>query len=718
SSVGSTLSPVQTEFASQSDVFTSYTGGNSWSRGPSPLRNTVKALSSPSEASTLQAAGEGEYVCLAPGCEAKFPREKDLDYHVKMSHLHVCLWSDNGPCESSGFATREELNWHVKSEHLLVCPVLGCAESLFSNKDLLDCHIRWVHKDAGSQRNSCESSNLLGTTTMSRSNSLDKPEKAKIKVAKGQLADDKVLKMEMSIGIYKKRCREQLKNVVEKRLRRTNGKSQQMQSRTTPKTGGSPGVTPRLLESASFPVIWEHVVLPFLIEFIPKWCGPGHTISVLRGNKRDARRVCFMTKNSVSRARKVLIATHVQDLLPENHRINVTFMFSVGEVDRLVWARGLSKAMPDEVCTPRNPFCYISPCMGDSIGAVLPDGDDVSATLGPCLTIGGGDYWLASFHPFVEANQAGTVMIQHPSPDDRDRCLKEKHDALDNVDYKVGRLTATSGYDLKTTRISHDPYWEDCNKEPPFVVMDWTLISALSQTSQANLVRKFPTTATPKQEVPITKMSCVMPGSEVCSTGRTSGHQRGQVCDIPAYLSPSANGTGKGTREWFIEEPYSYDNEDDWIRGGIGVQGDSGAAIVDCDTNALVGTLWGRNKYFGAGPRQTFFTPIFDIFDDIQERCGEQTRPQLPQYLNEADRWPVYPVCKTCFDLREYLDTRRSSRESLMSMIAGVGPGQENDHDLTSVSELATPKANGDQAYWRYTGMEEMGSSFNSVASP
>jgi hypothetical protein len=412
----------------------------------------------------------------------------------------------------------------------------------------------------------------------------------------------------------------------------------------------------------------------------------------------------------------MVIAGHVRDLLPEMYRSTITFVFSTGKVDRLVWARGLSREMPDEVCTPRNPFAYISPCMGDSIGASFHDGEEATATLGPCVTAEGGSYWLACFHPFIGANQrTSPVLIEHPSPQDRAQCVQKQHDVLGDLNFRVGKLTATSGFDLKTTRVTHDPYWEDSDKEPPLVVTDWILISA--DTRQANLLRKSPNVAQ-RRETPVISTSPISPGANVMSTGRTSGFQRGQVCEIPAYVDGSDNGTGKATREWFIEEPFSCEEENEWIRGGIGVEGDSGAAIVDSDTNALVGQLWGRNKYWGPGPRMTFFTPISDIFDDIQEKCGMLARPQLPQYREEADRWPVYPICRQCFDFREYLDSRRSSRESLMSMIGVHDMRGEHDNDLTSVSELATPK---DQSYLvRHIGPEETASSFGggSVVSP
>ncbi|KAI0471402.1 hypothetical protein F4859DRAFT_118205 [Xylaria cf. heliscus] len=691
-SVESAYSPVLTESTSGS------CHGSSTPRGPSPLRHSTKV------SSDVSVTSEG------PISSCDVTRGNNRLAAQRSGHLHVCGWGGNEVCESGHFATREELSRHVKMEHLLECPIPGCTETTFESRNLLAVHMQWDHNNSDEpDSTTCRTANLLGANLAQPHG--DSPTE---KTATNRMnpTEDRVLKMQMSIGISKKRCREQLRTVLEKRLRRANGTPSR--SADSPGTGRSR--TPKLLESASFPMIWEHGVLPFLIEFMPKWCGPGHVISVIRGRKPNTRRICIMTRRTLTTARRIVIAGHVCDLLPELHRSTTTFVFSTGKVDRLVWSRGLSKQIPDEVCGPRNPFAYISPCMGDSIGASLDDGEEATATLGPCVMAEGGSYWIASFHPFIGASQrTSPVLIEHPSPQDREHCVQEQHDVLGDLNHRVGNLTATSGFDLKTTRITHDPYWEDCGKEPPLVVTDWILIS--SGTRQANMLRRFPNAAQ-RRETPITETSPISPGGNVISTGRTSGLQRGQVCEIPAYVDGADNGTGKATREWFVEEPSPYDNENEWIRGGIGVEGDSGAAIVDSDTNGLVGQLWGRNKYWGPGPRVTFFTPISDIFDDIQERCGMLARPQLPQYRDEADRWPVYPVCKQCFDLREYLDSRRSSRESMLSMIGLQNSRGEHDNDLTSVSELATPK---DQSYLiRHVGPEETASPFSGggVLSP
>lgn len=474
-----------------------------------------------------------------------------------------------------------------------------------------------------------------------------------------------------------------------------------------------------------FPLVFEHAILPFLVTFLPRWTGPEHVVSVTRGRNPQARRICIMTPTTISRARKILIAKHTNDLLPDSHRPTISFVFPVGTVDRTfgaAWARGLSREQMDDVCIPRNPFYFSSLCMGDSIGiSGTDDFEETTATLGPCVSVGGGTYWLANFHPFVDAYQsaAGPIAVEHPSAQDREICVEESHDAVANKSsFTIGNVQVTSGMGLKTTRVTHDPYWDDYLTDQPLVVTDWALID--SRSSHANILRRFPidypNRAAPEREAVVRSTSAVVPGASVVSSGRTSGYGAGQICEIPAYVSGIANGTQKATREWFIEEAWPFDNEEDWIRGGIGVHGDSGAAVIDAETRGLVGQLWGRNKYWGPGPRHTFFTPIADIFDDIQEKCGQQTRPQLPQFRSEGDCYPVEPPCRTCYDTYRNLDSRRSSRMSLQSMVMVPGENGGEQDGLTSIeaaSELATPRAVNER--FPNSGLEEIGMTFGTV---
>ncbi|PHH67541.1 hypothetical protein CDD83_6531 [Cordyceps sp. RAO-2017] len=164
---------------------------------------------------------------------------------------------------------------------------------------------------------------------------------------------------------------------------------------------------------------------------------------------------------------------------------------------------------------------------------------------------------------------------------------------------------------------------------------------------------------------------------------------------------------------WFVEEPPPSDDEEAWIRGGIGVEGDSGAAVVDASTSCLVGQVWGRNRYWGPGPRLAFFTPIADLFDDIQEKCGLQSRPRLPQHRDDGDRYPVYPSCRRCYDQRAYLDSRRSSRASLQSMIMYADNVGRDSLSLEPRSELTTPRD-----FPHGNVVEQVGASFTNALSP
>ncbi|KAK1625234.1 hypothetical protein BDP81DRAFT_328297 [Colletotrichum phormii] len=708
SSAGSGVSPTQTDFPYEWPT----------TKTASTISSTQGATKRSTDLNGSTGRAQSRFICLGHQCDETFDQEKDLAYHFKTVHTYTCNWAS---CEQPSFSSKDGLTWHVKLEHLLICPAPGCTESSFQTNQILESHIRCAHPDAegnnkGKAKEPLSKPKPLAQTMATPSSSHDTSSVPA--PSQRENLEERAIKQILSVTVSKKKCREKLRDVVEKRYRRQRGdKGQTPLAAESPSDLSRPQIS-HLINNAAFAIVWEHAVLPFLSEFIPKWCGPKHILTATRNKSLGTWQIRITVGGELpSRARKIIIAAHVRDLLPESHRAGVKFLFVKGSIDRLVWARGLSKEMPDEICMAKNPYYFKDPCMGDSIGI---DGDadfeESTSTLGPCLLIGGGSYWLANFHPFVEAYQRlASVSVQHPSPSDRGRCIEERHDTLPDTDFALGSLTATSGIDLKTTRITHHPYWEDCDKEPPLVATDWVLIA--SKTRQANILRRFPSETMPLlKETPVKTTSAVVPGATVVSTGRTSGQQRGEVCEIPDYVSAEMNGTGKATREWFIEEPCPYDDEEGWIRGGIGVEGDSGAAIVDAETNSLVGQLWGRNRYWGGGSRITYFTPIGDLFDDIQERCDQQARPQLPQYRNESECYPVYPTCRQCYDLRTYLDSRRSSRESLRSMIGR----NESDHgDLTSIggtSELATPK---DHAFWtRASGVEEVGTSFTSIMSP
>lgn len=75
------------------------------------------------------------------------------------------------------------------------------------------------------------------------------------------------------------------------------------------------------------------------------------------------------------------------------------------------------------------------------------------------------------------------------------------------------------------------------------------------------------------------------------------------------------------------------------MTNGTGFPGDSGAGVIDVQTNKLVGQLWGRGSYFGTPPRKiALFTAIEDIWDDIEARCPEVGKPRLASKMSLTDR--------------------------------------------------------------------------------
>ncbi|KAH7355119.1 hypothetical protein BKA65DRAFT_234245 [Rhexocercosporidium sp. MPI-PUGE-AT-0058] len=129
----------------------------------------------------------------------------------------------------------------------------------------------------------------------------------------------------------------------------------------------------------------------------------------------------------------------------------------------------------------------------------------------------------------------------------------------------------------------------------------------------------------------------IKPAAMVKSKGRTSGYQLGQVSSTLGTVFHQ----GYITIEWSVLR--SPDTPlDDWIEGGIGVEGDSGGLIVDNATNEIYGMLWGRigDEY----DTVTLFTPLREIFDDIEERTGSHVQLLRGQVMNQFDTVLSAPI--------------------------------------------------------------------------
>jgi len=146
--------------------------------------------------------------------------------------------------------------------------------------------------------------------------------------------------------------------------------------------------------------------------------------------------------------------------------------------------------------------------------------------------------------------------------------------------------------------------------------MDWALFRAVSNSS-FNTERILSRHYTPVEIQPggLRVQTSLKPGAFVKSIGRTSGYQVGQISTTASRIFHE----DYITEEWcIIKRPQTL--LEDWIQGGIGVQGDSGGLIVDEESDEVYGMLWGRS---GDGPATvTLFTPMHDLMEDIRERVA------------------------------------------------------------------------------------------------
>jgi hypothetical protein len=81
-------------------------------------------------------------------------------------------------------------------------------------------------------------------------------------------------------------------------------------------------------------------------------------------------------------------------------------------------------------------------------------------------------------------------------------------------------------------------------------------------------------------------LSKAIPGAQVNAEGRTSGYQTGLINSAMSLL----NYGGRFTGELSIIKDYQMTSKD-WIEGGMGVDGDSGAWIIDRNFGYLYGMV-------------------------------------------------------------------------------------------------------------------------------
>jgi hypothetical protein len=128
------------------------------------------------------------------------------------------------------------------------------------------------------------------------------------------------------------------------------------------------------------------------------------------------------------------------------------------------------------------------------------------------------------------------------------------------------------------------------------------------------------------------------------------------------------------TEEWTVlRDPQS--SLKDWITGGIGVDGDSGAWIIDRDSGALYGMVWGRDRIKHP---ICLFSPILDIIADIKEqnrvKMVSLPREGVPVMLKEGKEESILtpPISQALpHDIR--IDRFPARQNSFPEMIGATG---------------------------------------------
>jgi hypothetical protein len=394
----------------------------------------------------------------------------------------------------------------------------------------------------------------------------------------------------------------------------------------------------------NFDTLHFEVLIPYMKEVLKHRVGPGISIGVA---EKDGNRVIHITTlKEVEYLVRLEIREAVVDFLGPVFRDKTTLKFSKGRLIRSVDKTGEVQGKP------RNPYQYHNLEMGDSIGS--HEGDGVS-TAGPKIMLGDLMYRVNCWHMwerhYASKPEEEFPNVHHPSHQVDAIC---QHTGPSRVrgSREIGQVVLASGHDRTTTRVSDHPYFIARNESWKSVA-DWTVSREKDSPNAANIVRM---TGMPrvKEDIAITSTSRIRPGAHVYSSGRSSGLQIGHVRERPTFMDGAFNGTGQDTFEWTVEQALTDIGQGDWKHGGLGVQGDSGAAVFDLETSSLCGQVW-ATMTDETGNRVAYISDWLDIAGHIEETHRRHLSPKLP--IRASQQTPSEPICVECAAERvEYLE--------------------------------------------------------------
>jgi hypothetical protein len=374
----------------------------------------------------------------------------------------------------------------------------------------------------------------------------------------------------------------------------------------------------RFSDSKEFAKHWQSAALPCLEQSLETVHTGDYTITIQFGEEIGHRVAEIMTDAPLLEKYGKDWESVIKKQLPAAFHSRISISLTVGVIER---ATRSPREQDDNFSPARNQDAHDEPCMGDSAGGTHCQG---GGTLGPLIRVRGGNCWMVNSHifdhpdPNREAAAPGPSEIQlvHPANGDDSR----------RAPRILGDLLAYSGPPCETTRISRSMRDFCAFQNDERVQTDWALFKS-NENGPCRTVNKLRTVPTNSEAEPFSgPVQDVFPGNFACqlihSTGRSSGYVYGVVGETPASVFQNH----QKTKEWYVMNLEDFLPRRQWIEGGLGVPGDSGAPVVefnrtDASKNRLIGQVWGRNKYGGeqSTSRIAYFTSIIDIFDDIED---------------------------------------------------------------------------------------------------
>lgn len=401
----------------------------------------------------------------------------------------------------------------------------------------------------------------------------------------------------------------------------------------------------RPVEDTAIIDLWHNVVLPSIASSPDKWEGLTAAYVFRQGPSEQDSWPMILVSISIesdSEDIKTSLREKFSHFFEEPLRSSVRISFEESSVHR-----SAAEYLPP-ICEAQN-TAFQSPLKGGaSIG--IQGRLDCTATMGGFLLVDGKPHILTVDHIVPkDLAESSAIPISHPSEQEGqgtapwkrvgeflqilEKCCNACHELWNehreetNFYKPVDRLQIQCPTATEFQKRKDHLFWEfplkplgrmtfrsetrsrrSLDGEQHETEMDWALVAidpwAVPIDSQINELKEL-------------HFSCVIPSARIKSTGRTSGEQIGQVStakSIIRHMNPC-----RFTQEYsVIKDPESSLN--DWITGGIGVDGDSGSWIIDRDSGALYGMVWGRDQV-----RKNpicLFSPIIDIVADIKERTG------------------------------------------------------------------------------------------------